>query len=83
MRSDNKFSSAADPRHIPSQLEKDRVAGLGTEVGRPEQVFQTYAELARRHGPCLGVRTPDSLHVAAAILLQEERFWTLMSARQN
>ncbi len=30
----------------------------------------------RRYGPKLGVRTLDSLHVACALELKAERFWT-------
>jgi predicted nucleic acid-binding protein len=42
----------------------------------PEQVFDVCADLARRHGSRLGVRTLDSLHVASALQLKAERFWT-------
>ena len=33
-------------------------------------------DLARRHGPTLGIRTLDSLHVACALELKAEKFWT-------
>jgi predicted nucleic acid-binding protein len=42
----------------------------------PERVWETSIDLARRHGPTLGVRTLDSLHVACALELRAERFWT-------
>ena len=42
----------------------------------PENAFSVCADLARRHGPKLGVRTLDSLHVACALELKAERFWT-------
>jgi len=42
----------------------------------PDSAFERCAELARRHGPKLGVRTLDSLHVACALELKAERFWT-------
>jgi len=42
----------------------------------PEQAFAISADLARRHGPMLGVRTLGSLHVACALELKAERFWT-------
>jgi len=42
----------------------------------PEDAFELCADLARRYGPKLGVRTLDSLHVASALELKAERFWT-------
>jgi predicted nucleic acid-binding protein len=42
----------------------------------PEGVFDICADLARRHGPRLGVRTLDSLHVACALQLKAQQFWT-------
>jgi predicted nucleic acid-binding protein len=42
----------------------------------PDSVFATAVRLARRHGPTLGVRTLDTLHVAAALELKASRFWT-------
>lgn len=42
----------------------------------PENAFELCAELARRHGPKLGMRTLDTLHVACALELKADRFWT-------
>jgi predicted nucleic acid-binding protein len=42
----------------------------------PENAFELSADLARRHGPKLGMRTLDTLHVACAMELKVERFWT-------
>ena len=42
----------------------------------PEYAFERCAELARQHWPKLGMRTPDSLHVASALELKVTRFWT-------
>jgi predicted nucleic acid-binding protein len=42
----------------------------------PENAFELCADLARRYGPKLGTRTLDSLHVACALELKAERFWT-------
>ena len=43
---------------------------------KPDATFVTCERLARRHVAKLGVRTLDSLHVAAALELQADRFWT-------
>ena len=42
----------------------------------PENAFELCADLARRYGPKLGTGTLDSLHVACALELKAERFWT-------
>jgi predicted nucleic acid-binding protein len=42
----------------------------------PERTWDRCIELARRHVPALGVRTLDSLHVACAMELRAQRFWT-------
>jgi len=68
--------SASGAHELNRHLERDRAAGLWVEVEMPEDVFDVGADLARRHGPRLGVRTLDSLHVACALQLNAERFWT-------
>ncbi len=67
---------AVDARQVHRELEKDRTSGLWVETTMPEQVFEVCADLARRHGARLGVRTLDSLHVASALQLKSEQFWT-------
>lgn len=57
-------------------MEQDRAAGIWLEVEIPEDAFEVCADLAHRYGPRLGVRTLDSLHVACALQLKAERFWT-------
>lgn len=58
------------------QLNRDREGGTWQETPIPDNAFRQCAELARLHGPKLGVRTLDSLHVACALELKAERFWT-------
>jgi predicted nucleic acid-binding protein len=67
---------AADAQLAYRHLEKDRAAGLWIEAEMPENAFEICADLARRYGPRLGVRTLDTLHVACALQLKAERFWT-------
>ena len=50
--------------------------GVWKEIDLPENVWDRSFDLARRHGPALGVRTLDSLHVAGAVELKARRFWT-------
>ncbi|PYX06601.1 MAG: hypothetical protein DMG88_18095 [Acidobacteria bacterium] len=57
-------------------LQRDRADGLYLETAMPENAFNLCAELGRRYGPKLGMRTLDTLHVACALELKAERFWT-------
>jgi predicted nucleic acid-binding protein len=72
-------------RHAASRREADlsharfrqhRESGLWEEVAMPESAFDVCAELARRYGARWGLRTLDSLHVATALELKAQRFWT-------
>jgi predicted nucleic acid-binding protein len=68
--------SAGNARRIYLEFERDRRAGLWHEEGQPELTFAVSADLARTHTATLGTRTLDTLHVAAALELKAERFWT-------
>ncbi|MGH9609315.1 MAG: PIN domain-containing protein [Bryobacteraceae bacterium] len=46
------------------------------ETSLPELAFEVCCRLARRHAARLGSRTLDALHVASALELKAERFWT-------
>lgn len=58
------------------ELETDRAVGIWVSVEIPEHAFDLCAELARRHGPKIGMRTLGSLHVACALELKADTFWT-------
>jgi predicted nucleic acid-binding protein len=68
--------SASEARRVQAELLSDLGSGLWLKVGLSESVWDTCAELARRHGSRLGMRTLDSLHVAAALELAANAFWT-------
>lgn len=68
--------SAAEAQRVFENLDDDRTAALWRETQIPETAFDLCADLARRHGPKLGVRTLDTLHVACALELKAEQFWT-------
>jgi predicted nucleic acid-binding protein len=57
-------------------FEKDVKTGAWLEVALPDNAFDLCANLARQYGPKLGMGTLDTLHVACAIELKAERFWT-------
>jgi len=68
--------SALEARRAQAELERDLGSGLWLKVDLPESVWETCAALGHRHGPHLGVRTLDSLHVAVALELDAKAFWT-------
>jgi predicted nucleic acid-binding protein len=61
---------------LHSLFEKDRKTGPWREVDMPDHVFDLCADLGLRYGPKLGIRTFDTLHVACALELKADRFWT-------
>jgi predicted nucleic acid-binding protein len=67
---------SADADLIFDLLRRDRADGLWLETAMPENAFELCADLARRYGPKLGMKTLDTLHVACALELKAERFWT-------
>jgi predicted nucleic acid-binding protein len=58
------------------EFQRDYLSGLWNPVEFPHRAWETNIDLVRRYGPTLGVRTFDSLHVACALELKVERFWT-------
>jgi predicted nucleic acid-binding protein len=59
-----------------SDFEQDCSTGIWVLVSLPSRIWETSITLAQRHGPTLGVRTLDSLHVACALELSAQKFWT-------
>ena len=56
--------------------EEDCIAGIWIPIDLPQRTWETSINLARSFGPTLGVRTLDSLHVACAMELSAQKFWT-------
>lgn len=59
-----------------TDFERDCEDGIWVLATLPERTWEASIDLARRFGPTLGVRTLDSLHVACALELKADRFWT-------
>ena len=51
-------------------------SGVWKVIPFPSAAWETSIDLARKYGPTLGVRTLDSLHVACALELKAQKFWT-------
>jgi len=65
-----------DAKHAWDNFEFDCRSGLLRMSGFPEAAWNANVDLARRFTSTLGVRTLDSLHVACALELGAEKFWT-------
>ncbi|MGA3327099.1 MAG: type II toxin-antitoxin system VapC family toxin [Terriglobia bacterium] len=68
--------SSHDAQQLYGDFEKDRAGGVWVEVSLPDLAFDVCTQLARRHAARLGSRTLDTLHVACALELKAEHFWT-------
>ncbi len=58
------------------RFHEHRAQHLWKEAALPDRAFTVCAQLAQRHAARIGVRTLDTLHVASALELKAERFWT-------
>ncbi len=68
--------SALEARLAWNNFEQDCANGIWNPINLPESIWETSIGLARQYGPTLGVRTLDSLHVACALELKSQKFWT-------
>jgi predicted nucleic acid-binding protein len=68
--------SRSEDHRLREQFQQHRASGLWMEVVLPESASDLCAQLGRRRGARLGVRTLDGLHVASALELKAERFRT-------
>jgi predicted nucleic acid-binding protein len=71
-----KRTSAVNAGAAWQNFEIDCRSGVLQSTDFPEATWIEVIELARRYCPTLGVRTIDSLHVACALTLKADRFWT-------
>ncbi len=78
-----KMISRREADRLEQRFQQHRDSRLWIEVALPEKAFEHCTQLARRHGSRLGVRTLDTLHVAAALQLKAERFGTFDDRRKK
>jgi predicted nucleic acid-binding protein len=68
--------SLAQANRAWQDFEQDVNNGTLTRIDFPVAALNRTVDLAKRFAPTLGVRTLDSLHVACALELKAQRFWT-------
>ena len=66
----------AESDRLHRDFEDDCTARIWRTISVPETALGVCADLGRRYGPKLGIRTLDSLHVACALELNVKRFWS-------
>jgi predicted nucleic acid-binding protein len=71
-----KLLSRREADRLHERFQQHRASGLWTETALPDEAFDLCAQLGRRHAARMGIRTLDGLHVASALELRADRFWT-------
>jgi predicted nucleic acid-binding protein len=71
-----KSISRSEADRLLQRFQEHRAQNLWRESPLPDQAFEVCAQLVHRHAARLGVRTLDTLHVASALELKAEQFWT-------
>jgi predicted nucleic acid-binding protein len=71
-----KAVSRAEADLLIQRFREHNAQGLWKQGAFPEQSLKVCPQLAQQHTALLGTRTLDTLHVAAALELKAERFWT-------
>jgi len=77
-----KALTKAEADRLTQKFAEHRHGGLWKEGAVPEHAFDVCADLARKYAGKFGLRTLDTLHVASAVELKAEEFWTF-DERQN
>ena len=71
-----KEATATETRRALTQFEEHLRGGVFELEAVPGTVYERARQITRKHTAILGLRTLDILHVAAALLLLADRFWT-------
>jgi predicted nucleic acid-binding protein len=75
--------TAAEADRLQCDFDDDRTARIWPTISVPEAALDVCADLGRRYAGKLGVRTLDSLHVACALELKAQRFWTFDNRQEK
>jgi hypothetical protein len=75
--------AAEEAARVYSAFEANRKSGVFVEANIPDAAYEKAVELARRHGPQMGIRTLDALRLASALELVQQSFGSSISARND
>jgi predicted nucleic acid-binding protein len=70
------YMSPGEARQVYLNFELDSGRGLWRDIPFPDTAFKFAIDLARKYVAHVGTRTLDTMHVACALELKAERFWT-------
>ena len=76
LRAFRKEASASEIRAARNELQSHIDNGFFTPAAMPLTVYEVARRIALRQSAAMGTRTLDILHIASAILLRAEKFWT-------
>ena len=68
--------SAAEAQEVLAQFQEDRKSRVWIEVNLPERTFDRCVQLVQQYSGRVPMATLDTLHIASALELGAERFWT-------
>jgi predicted nucleic acid-binding protein len=71
-----KEANEMEIRRAQAEFEEHARSGVFELEGAPATVYERARHIARKRTAIVGVRTLDILHVASALLLGADRFWT-------
>jgi len=71
-----KAITRSEAQRALQRFQEHRSRHVWREAPVPDRAFEVCVQLAHRHAARLGVRTLDTLHVASALELKAEHFWT-------
>lgn len=71
-----KAITRSEANRAQQRFHECRAQNLWREAALPDRALEVCTELAHRHAARLGVRTLDTLHVASALELGAEHFWS-------
>ena len=78
LRAYRREASSAEIRAALSEFKKHVQDGFFSVTAMPVTAYEFGQRIAFRQTAATGVRTLDILHVASALLLRAERFWTFV-----
>ena len=76
LRAFRKEATAAEIRVAKTEVQNHIADGFFAVAAMPVMVYELSRRIALKQSASTGTRTLDILHVASAILLRAEKFWT-------